>query len=431
MYREACEATHVRGEQSAEALDLRMSCLGERMENMRALTDLLANADASMVGSAVQAASALPSLERCADIKTLRAIVPAPEDPKKRERVEVLRAELARFTALKDTGQCDAAVRKSSELIAAVNETGYTPLIAQTLDAAAKLGNTCADPVTSVDRAREAYYAAIESRDDRTAADAAVSLASLAADRLGQAHIARDWVGIGRATLHRIGNDPVLESLVLEAEGSTLDAEGKRKEALVAYRRAMEIEASILGAEHPHTLVALLNLGTELVDAGDLNEGLEVTTRALQGFEREFGGHDAWVAMSNNNRCDALNRLGRYKEARQACQSAVDTWRLAKTDPSLLAYGLVGMGQACLGDGHPTDARAALEEAYRIRVDKHADAEHMGEVRFALARALWFDRDERARALSLARDAKTDYATLTGHQSEKTEIDTWLKGRHS
>src|SRR5262249_24821871 len=84
MYREACEATHVRGEQSAEVLDLRMSCLQERLGNGQALTDLLANADAPMVGNAVQAASALPALERCADVKSLRAIVPAPDDPKKR-----------------------------------------------------------------------------------------------------------------------------------------------------------------------------------------------------------------------------------------------------------------------------------------------------------------------------------------------------------
>jgi hypothetical protein len=130
--------------------------------------------------------------------------------------------------------------------------------------------------------------------------------------------------------------------------------------------------------------------------------------------------------MSNTNRCEALNRLSRFAEAREACQRGVDIWRLAKTDPFLLAYGLVGLGLACLGDGHPADARPVLEEAYRIRVDKHADAEHIGEVRFALARALWFERDERSRALSLARDAKTDYAPLTGHTTEKAEIDAWL-----
>ena len=38
MYVEACEATHVRGEQSAEVLDLRMACLHEWLDGLRALT---------------------------------------------------------------------------------------------------------------------------------------------------------------------------------------------------------------------------------------------------------------------------------------------------------------------------------------------------------------------------------------------------------
>ena len=37
MYTEACEATHARGEQSSEVLDLRMSCLNERLSGVKAL----------------------------------------------------------------------------------------------------------------------------------------------------------------------------------------------------------------------------------------------------------------------------------------------------------------------------------------------------------------------------------------------------------
>ena len=38
MYQETCEATHVRGEQSAEVLDLRMRCLANNLDEVRALT---------------------------------------------------------------------------------------------------------------------------------------------------------------------------------------------------------------------------------------------------------------------------------------------------------------------------------------------------------------------------------------------------------
>ena len=45
MYRETCEATQIRGEQSAEVLDLRMGCLNERLSSVRALTDVFATAN--------------------------------------------------------------------------------------------------------------------------------------------------------------------------------------------------------------------------------------------------------------------------------------------------------------------------------------------------------------------------------------------------
>ena len=80
MYRDACEATHVRGEQSAEVLDLRMACLQERLTSVRALTDLFANADGKVVENAVGAASALPRLDRCADVPLLKAVIKPPPD---------------------------------------------------------------------------------------------------------------------------------------------------------------------------------------------------------------------------------------------------------------------------------------------------------------------------------------------------------------
>src|SRR6185369_447015 len=46
MYTEACEATHARGEQSAEVLDLRMSCLQDRLGEVRAVSQVFQNADA-------------------------------------------------------------------------------------------------------------------------------------------------------------------------------------------------------------------------------------------------------------------------------------------------------------------------------------------------------------------------------------------------
>ena len=81
VYEEACEATQIRGEQSAEVLDLRMSCLQERLGGLRALTDVFSEANGEVIENAVSAANALAPLDRCADLTLLRAVVRPPGRP--------------------------------------------------------------------------------------------------------------------------------------------------------------------------------------------------------------------------------------------------------------------------------------------------------------------------------------------------------------
>src|SRR5690606_29580300 len=90
MYRDACEATHVRQEQSLEMLDLRMACLRGRRAEVAALIVELARADEAVVRNAVEAVSALDRLDRCEDLEALAARVRLPSDPTIRRRIEML-----------------------------------------------------------------------------------------------------------------------------------------------------------------------------------------------------------------------------------------------------------------------------------------------------------------------------------------------------
>ena len=96
MYKQTCEATQVRGEQSAEVLDLRMSCLQERLDGLRALTDVFGDATGEVVENAVSATNALSTLDRCADVPTLRAVIRPPDDPHTTAKVAEMRKRLAR-----------------------------------------------------------------------------------------------------------------------------------------------------------------------------------------------------------------------------------------------------------------------------------------------------------------------------------------------
>ncbi|MGI5864078.1 MAG: protein kinase domain-containing protein [Myxococcales bacterium] len=91
---EACEATRVRGEQSEEALDLRMGCLHRRRSALGSLVELFARADADIVRHAAMAVSALDPLDPCSDLQALAEQVPPPASAELRARVESARAEL-------------------------------------------------------------------------------------------------------------------------------------------------------------------------------------------------------------------------------------------------------------------------------------------------------------------------------------------------
>src|SRR4051812_12479072 len=104
MYKETCEAAVVHKVQSPEVMDLRMDCLNERLGGLRALTDVFSDANGEVVENAVSASNALASLDRCADVPVLRAVVKPPEDTATRQKVDELRKRLANLKAKFDAG---------------------------------------------------------------------------------------------------------------------------------------------------------------------------------------------------------------------------------------------------------------------------------------------------------------------------------------
>ena len=105
MYKETCEATQVRHEQSPDVLDLRMACLNERLGGMRALMQVFENANGEVVENAASASAALVPVDRCADVQTLKAVIKPPEDPTTRAKVNDLRERLADVKAQFDAGR--------------------------------------------------------------------------------------------------------------------------------------------------------------------------------------------------------------------------------------------------------------------------------------------------------------------------------------
>lgn len=64
------------------------------------------------------------------------------------------------------------------------------------------------------------------------------------------------------------------------------------------------------------------------------------------------------------------------------------------------------------------------------RLELEGDPGQRAELRFALARALWATKKDRARALELAGQARRDFAaTEVFYDKEKQQLAAWLKRR--
>ena len=75
-YKDACEATNYRRAQSAQVLDLRMSCLNDRFNELRALSDMLVVPSTEMIDDPSVALAFLGSLDRCSNVQLLRGASP-------------------------------------------------------------------------------------------------------------------------------------------------------------------------------------------------------------------------------------------------------------------------------------------------------------------------------------------------------------------
>ncbi len=176
MHVEACEATKVRGEQSDAMLDLRMECLGRRLEELDAVTELLVRADAEIVGAGVGIVGKLVPVTVCGDLQRLRAPAPLPDDPKTRLRIEEVRGQLAEAKAYEGAGRAVAGLAVATDAVERARVVGYSPLLAQALTRQGSLASATTDYPRAETSLREAVQVAARGRDDETGARAWIAL---------------------------------------------------------------------------------------------------------------------------------------------------------------------------------------------------------------------------------------------------------------
>ncbi|HEX2574646.1 MAG TPA: serine/threonine-protein kinase [Polyangia bacterium] len=409
MHTEACEATRLTREQSEEILDLRMLCLGQRLDEVRALGKLLSQADEAVAEKAVQVAGALSPIADCADVKTLTAPVRPPRSRELRDRVARLRADLAEVKALTDAGKYQEALPRAEAGVAAARRLDYAPVLGEALLAQGVIANRMQRGGPAEEALGAAVSTAIAAGDERTAVEAEIELASVVGvigRRYGEA---RAWIRAAQAMNQHLGAPPAGEVQVENVAGvmdwleknyaiarqhharalalaekslggthletaNSLDLVGnddqrlqRYDEALDEHRRALAIRERVLGPEHPETTESLNNLANVLNRFGRNEEALEYARRHQAILERTLGREHPYYGVGLLTTGNILGDLGRLDEALASYERALAIWEksLGPDHPNVIAV-LTCIATVRRSQGRPALARPLLERALAL-----------------------------------------------------------------
>ncbi|MCX4241964.1 serine/threonine-protein kinase [Paraliomyxa miuraensis] len=257
---------------------------------------------------------------------------------------------------------------------------------------------------------------------------------------------------------------------VLNNIGTVLGDQGKHQEALESYRRALTIWEQVYGPDHPHVGSVLANLSTALIAQGQTDEALADLERAFGIWERTLGPthpqvgqlhvniaqalrfqgrdqqayerlrqglaileealgpehHDLGVVLESMG--ETLRHLDRTVEAVECYERAIGVWeRSMGPGYPKIAMALVGLAELALERGDHEAARAPAVRALELRESGQVASEQLAEARFLLARVLWPEPGERARARSLAEQARVSFENSSEfYAGHAADVAQWL-----
>jgi eukaryotic-like serine/threonine-protein kinase len=359
MYTDACEATHVRREQSEQLLDRRMACLDERRLALDALVEVLLEPDAIVVEHAHAAVAALPPIESCANRRMLEAQVAPPDRPGLAELVESIERELSLARARREAGDPQRALSIAREAESRAAATAYAPIQAAASIEVGRSYKELGEFEQAAAKLREGFYQALSAGDEQACVAAATALVQVTGDQQRDFEAAANWARIADALLDRRGDqrsrarvelefqagvvhwrqgeleqaraeletalalaqalgpdERLLEVRVRKGLGSTLWSLGKADEAAAQFQLVVDTLAGELGPDHPEVGSAINNLASAQYTLGHLELALAGFERALQIYEGSHGDEHPSVANSLNNLAVVHTKLGELDRAR-------------------------------------------------------------------------------------------------------------------
>ena len=364
--RDACEATHVRSEQSAELMDRRMECLDDRLDAVGALVSVLAKADETVARNAAVAVAQLPSVAPCADRTALLADRNLPQDPDTLAEVDRLRGALAQAHAQGLAGKYLDGLEGAEAVSVAAEPLDYAPLQLEADFERGHLEHELGRDAEAEATLEAAYFLALGNDLDESAARIASELVAVVGSSLARPDDGRKWGAHGMALSDASGSEAT-EASVLHSLGALDYHAGNYARAEERLARAVEIRLRIFGPDSHSLLGSTTMLGSVASDRGDHALARDRFSTALAAAEKMLGPDHPDIARPLNNLAQLEYRLGHYDEAEVAFERALQLQEAAfGSDHRNVAQLHNNLAAIAFARGDVEQARQRFERALAI-----------------------------------------------------------------
>jgi tetratricopeptide (TPR) repeat protein len=346
-YREACEATRIRGEYPEEVLTQRMGCLEGRARDLRILTSLLAGAPPELLKNAHSTVAALSGPGDCLRVDSGRS-----DDASQEVKDALLTARILSLAATSES------VKSIQDTITLVRERGDRLREPEALYYLAEAHGNLGQFEPARQLHREAADKALSAGNELVLARAADQIAYLLPS--SDEAVAREWLRIGKAVLPRISGQPDIEISLLRTE-ATWDARREHWGAAIEKLwKALRL-ADATGA-HRDLDRTLRSLCYGLFKVGRIEEAIKVGERHRSLIEMRFGPDHPLAGFALELLALAHQAGGQYASAHELARRAIALRE--RTDARVFranALLIAGLGRRL--DGRPELARPYLLRA--------------------------------------------------------------------
>ncbi len=375
---DSCQAS-LDGTQTAELRDLRMACLDQRGEELRAVTELLSHADANLVDHVTKVTGGYRAIwtaaRRWRGAARAGACRPICRPARRPTRCACGWRAFVRSVWPVISPTRDRWRRAPSRMRQAL---GYAPVLAESWLEAAKLEDD--RPKEGERMLHEAVAAADRGRPLAARVESWTRLGFVVGAIENRLADGDECLRHAANVLSGLGPDNWLQLLLWRAQGTLLTNEGKLADADATYaQQAVALCDRLPERVRSAELGLLFDWGRLRVDQGRYDDALATFTRAQKMAEQLYGPGHVTVAQALIGQGQALEPLHREAEARDADERAlkifVDLMGPKSADAALALMNLSNVVE------DPARVNELLGEALAIRRQLYgADSAQVAEV---------------------------------------------------